>query len=83
MERVGMQVKSSQGYSPNTTRRVATYVAAAKRKYFFDCPPGFELLTYTHTMYLSGRNSLQCHCTCACCMPLDGARGLSEEPGNP
>jgi hypothetical protein len=83
MERVRMQEKSRQGYNLKREYPGASHVAAARQKHFFDCPPRLELLTYTHTMYMSGRNSLQCHCTCACCMPLDGARGLSEEPGNP
>jgi hypothetical protein len=83
MGRVGIQVKSRQSYNPRMKRRVAAHVTAANRRHFFHCPPGFELLTYIHTMYLNGRNSLQCHCTCACCMPLDGARGLGEEAGNP
>jgi hypothetical protein len=83
MERVEKQVKSHPDNNPEMSGPRAAYVTAANRSYFFDCPTGFELLTYGHKMYLNSRNSLESNCTCACRMPLRGACGLSGESSNP
>jgi len=70
---------SSQNRGPQARLSETAYMSAANKRLSFDCFPWPKVLNCAYSMFANNRNSLQCHCKCACRMPRDGARGLGEE----